>query len=169
MQVASRVGNRIEYLLSSYCRQSVFYCILKMARRTRRFLLHFFVNLNPLCRNHSGQKLKKNPINGLSKFKFEKPFYVIFVIVILNWQIWCGFLTVNVLVLRENGARCNMHSKNWFKKLSQCDLLSIGFRFCKGNRMGGIKLMAQNGHPFLYAKFQRNMSFLQKYTYFITE
>ena len=50
--------------------------------------------------------ITKITINICSKFSCVRPFYVIFVIVILNWQIWCRFLIVNGLVLQENKARC---------------------------------------------------------------
>ena len=42
--------------------------------------------------------ITKNPINDLSKFNFERPFYVTFVNVMLNWKIWYGFLIVDGLV-----------------------------------------------------------------------
>ena len=42
--------------------------------------------------------ITKIKINGLAKFNFKWPFYVIFVIVMPSWKIWCGFLIVNGLV-----------------------------------------------------------------------
>ena len=73
---------------------------------------HFLIKRARKIRNKSFNcadmclRITKITINGsCSKFSCEKPFYVIFVIVILNWQIWCGFLVVNGLVLWQNGTR----------------------------------------------------------------
>ena len=42
-------------------------------------------------------------INGLLKFNCERPFAVIFVIVMLNWKIWRGFLIDDGLVFEILG------------------------------------------------------------------
>ena len=55
--------------------------------------------------------ITKITIHSCSKFSCRRPFYVIFVIVILNWQIWCGFLIVNGLVLLQNGIRLYVKSR----------------------------------------------------------
>ena len=73
------------------------YFLIKRARKIR--------NISFNCA-HICLKITKITINSRSKFSCERPCYVIYVIVIINWQIWCGFFIVNRLVLRENRTRC---------------------------------------------------------------
>ena len=66
-------------------------------------LFHFLIKRARKIRNKSSNcaymclTITQITINSRSKFSCGRPFYVIFVIVSLNWQIWCGFLIVNVL------------------------------------------------------------------------
>ena len=74
---------------------------LKIALKRVRKIRNKYLN----CA-HMNLTITKITINSCSNFRCERPFYVIFVIVIFNWQIWCGFLIVNGLVFRKNGTRC---------------------------------------------------------------
>ena len=74
---------------SRSCTMSHF--LIKQARKIRNKSL----NCAHICLT-----ITKITINSCSKFSCERQFYVIFVIVILHWQIQCGILKFNGLVLR---------------------------------------------------------------------
>ena len=112
--------------------------LIKRARKIRNKSL----NCTQMCLT-----ITKITINtSCSKFSCERPFNVIFVIVIRNWQIWCGFLIVYGLVLQENGTKCRPRSHDYYFNLQKhfgfplVSFLNYTFRIRNSNKCNFRKM-----------------------------